>query len=254
MYFMDVKDINSGRFKNVIHNEIAKRDSFIVVLSPGTCGKLASQEDWVRRELELALELKKNVIPVLIDGVTIQDIPASLPIRDVIVSLNALNVNFDYFDEAIHNLYNRYLMNPTIQELEFEVAEEHYEKGLDAHSREDWKVAELEFEKAVSRVRRPEYLLGLGVAKHRQGRNPEALSDINAAIAMDPFGWKLMEAKFDILQNMDKMKEAIDLPAEWERQARNTANAYASRIFAGLENGLDLLESAEKNPAVNISA
>jgi tetratricopeptide (TPR) repeat protein len=246
--FFDIEDINSGRFKNVICNEIAKRAVFIVIISPESYERFTSEQDWVRREVELALELKKNVIPVLINGAEISRIPQTFPNREALVSLNALNVSFYFFDEAMDILYNRYLTNPTIQEIEFQIAEEHYQNAMDAQQREDWKVAEIEYEKAAARRRRAEYLLGLGAAKHRQGRNLEALKDLDAAISIDPFAWDLMNAKFKVLQDIDRMQDAINLPDQWKDQAERTANSYASRVLAGVESGLDLPDSVKKIP------
>jgi tetratricopeptide (TPR) repeat protein len=246
--FFDIKDINSGRFKNVICNEIANREVFIVLISPESYERFTSENDWVRREVELALELKKNVIPLLIDEAAISQIPQDFPNREVLVSLNALSVSFDFFDEAMDILYNRYITHPTIQEIEFQIAEEHYQNAVDAQQREDWKVAEIEYEKAAARRRRAEYFLGLGTAKHRQERNLEALKDLDAAIAIDPFAWDLMNAKFKVLQAVDRMQDAINLPNQWQDQAERTANSYASRVLAGVESGLDLLDSVKKIP------
>ena len=61
--FMDVEAIDAGRFETVVLNEIASRDHFLVLLDSRTCQDLALEGDWVRRELERALELEKNVVP-----------------------------------------------------------------------------------------------------------------------------------------------------------------------------------------------
>lgn len=71
--FLDVEDINGGRFDNIIEQEIVARDNFLVLLSPETL-----QSEWVRKEIALALQHEKFIIPVTMDGFNfaqLQDYP-----------------------------------------------------------------------------------------------------------------------------------------------------------------------------------
>jgi tetratricopeptide (TPR) repeat protein len=247
--FMDVENINSGRFATVILNEIGRRDHFIVLLTPETCERLRDRESWVRRELERALELRKNVVPVLLDGAVLDLVPAQFSMRAQLLELNAFPLPFELFSEAIGTLYERYLSNPTMEALEIRTAEEHFTAGAAAQEREEWAEAEREYEKAVGLRRRPEYLLGLSVAKHRQGRDLEALNDLDAAIAADPFAPEIMTAKFNLLQHMDRMKEAIALyGGGWKAQAEQRARSFAERIVKKVTTGTDLRDSVRSIP------
>ena len=240
--FMDVDDISSGRFENVIVNEIGKRDHFIVLLSPETCVELASPDAWVTRELNRALDLRKNVIPILLDEARIENVSEQYDRRNELLGLNILALSFELFAQAVAALYDRFLSNPTIEEIEIRTAEENFEIAQQEQDRENWEKAEHHYTLAVSGNPRAEYFLGRGVAKHRQGRNDEALSDIDAAIAADPFADELMIAKFDILQNLDRMKEAIALPSQWKQQARQRAEVVGARILEEVSRGHDLLD------------
>src|SRR4029077_16033843 len=247
--FMDVESINSGRFESVILNEIGRRDHFIVLLTPETCDRLHSNDSWVRKELQRALELQKNVVPILLDGAVIERVPPEFPMRTALLELNALNLPFDLFYEGVGALYDRFLSQPTIEALEILTAEEHFKAGHEAQKRKDWREAEKQYEKAINLRRRPEYLLGLSVAKHRQGRDLEALNDVDAAIAADPFASEIMIAKFNLLQDMDRMQEAIHLyGGEWQRQAQQRATSLAQRILAEVTAGGDLLRSVRNVP------
>ena len=117
--------------------------------------------------------------------------------------------------------------------LEVLTAEEHFKAGAEAQEREIGRRQSGTHEKAVRLVRRPEYLLGLSVARHRLGRDLEALSDLDGAIAADPFAPEIMEAKFNLLQHMDRMQEAIALyGGGWKREAERRAASFAARILA----------------------
>lgn len=238
--FLDVEDINSGRFETVILNEIGKRDHFLVLLTPGVCDRLGAKDDWVTRELDRALELGKNVVPLLADGGALSSISPQFAQRSALLALNALPLSHYHIDAELAVLYERFLSNPTIQELEVLTAEEHFGRGEAAQQAEDWPKAETEYAAAVRLRRRPEYLLGLSVAKFRQNRIDEALVDLDAAMAGDPFAPEIRDAKFDLLQRVDRMREALDLMRDWPLQAERRSNQIANRVLAKTGTGLDL--------------
>ena len=77
--FLDLEDIRGGaRFAEVIRQTIAKASVVLVVIGPkwldigGAEGRrrLDEQDDWVRQEVEAALQSNAKVIPVLVDGAT----------------------------------------------------------------------------------------------------------------------------------------------------------------------------------------
>ena len=54
--FMDVETIDSGKFDTIILNQIAARMHFILILSPGTVERFEEPDDWLRREIEHAID------------------------------------------------------------------------------------------------------------------------------------------------------------------------------------------------------
>lgn len=91
--FLDVEDINGGKFSARLEKEIINRDYFLVILKPDT---LASE--FVRKEIETALRHDKPIIPVEADGFVW---PAKLP--DDIAGLSAydgITYSHDYADAA----------------------------------------------------------------------------------------------------------------------------------------------------------
>ncbi|MFH0794101.1 MAG: hypothetical protein V2A74_08730 [bacterium] len=66
----------------VIPGGDARVSNFLVVLSVGALERCAQKGDWLRREIACALNLNKNILPVLLPGFKFpQELPAD--IRDL---------------------------------------------------------------------------------------------------------------------------------------------------------------------------
>jgi hypothetical protein len=111
--FMDVEGIDSGEFDRVLLNQIAARAHFILILTPGSVERCVDPNDWLRREIEYAISLQRNVVPLLANGFTFtgteQYLIGSL---SNVTKYNALNVPHDYFDAAMEKLRSRFLKQP----------------------------------------------------------------------------------------------------------------------------------------------
>lgn len=101
--FIDVDDINEGRFAEIIETTINRCDYFVPILSPKTL-----QSDWVRREIRHALACDKIIIPLLADGFTLE--AGALPddIREI-ASHNAITLLPEFYEEAINRLAERFI-------------------------------------------------------------------------------------------------------------------------------------------------
>ena len=62
---MDVESIGSGKFDSIILHQIAARAHFVVILVPGSEMRLAEPGDWLRREIEEAIDLRRNIVRIL---------------------------------------------------------------------------------------------------------------------------------------------------------------------------------------------
>ena len=60
--FMDVESIDSGQFETIILAQIAARAHFLVILTHGTLEGSQKPNVWLRREIESAMELRRNVV------------------------------------------------------------------------------------------------------------------------------------------------------------------------------------------------
>jgi hypothetical protein len=101
--FIDIDDINEGKFVETIEKAIADCDFFLPVLAPGTLESV-----WVRREIAHAIQRKKTIVPLLIDGFKLD---AALLPDDIqeIASHNAITVLPEFYEEAMDRLAKRFL-------------------------------------------------------------------------------------------------------------------------------------------------
>ena len=104
--FLDVEEIPAGvMFDTYISNEIDTSDVFLLLLARGTFDRINQPDDWVRKEIELALNKKSiQVIPVLVDGFAMPD-PKSLPLSlQTLPGHNAEYLRHELFDETSNRI------------------------------------------------------------------------------------------------------------------------------------------------------
>jgi TIR domain len=113
--FFDFKGIASGDFERVIMENIRVRAHFLVLLAPSALKQRSEPEDWLRKEIEEAMRLERNIVPLLLDGFDFSAPENSGQLTGPLAKLkkyNALRVHGDYFDEAMDRLRDTYLNIP----------------------------------------------------------------------------------------------------------------------------------------------
>ena len=68
--FLDVRELQVGRFDESLLSQIEQTPNFILILSHGCLDRCAEKSDWLKREVVHALEHKRNIIPVLMEDFT----------------------------------------------------------------------------------------------------------------------------------------------------------------------------------------
>jgi hypothetical protein len=66
--FFDYEGIGSGDFESVILGNITARAHFLVLLTPSALERCGNPGDWLRREIETAIECKRNIVPLMLEG------------------------------------------------------------------------------------------------------------------------------------------------------------------------------------------
>ena len=66
--FIDFNGIASGDFESAILDNIKTRAHFIVLLTPSALERCGDPADWLRREIETAIEYKRNIVPMTFEG------------------------------------------------------------------------------------------------------------------------------------------------------------------------------------------
>lgn len=76
--FLDYDELTDGKFGEHIQEAIKSALIFMLVLSKAALARCKNEGDWVRREIQLAISLKKHIIPVNPDN-TFDGIPEDIP-------------------------------------------------------------------------------------------------------------------------------------------------------------------------------
>ena len=110
--FFDYLSIDSGDFESVILDNIRARAHFIVILAPSALDNCNNPGDWLRREIETAIDEKRNIIPFMVDNFDFgsQAVKNALTGKLKILSTyNGLPIQNAYVFEAMERLRNRFL-------------------------------------------------------------------------------------------------------------------------------------------------
>jgi TPR repeat protein len=110
--FIDYDGIASGDFERAIVDNILACAHFVVLLTPTALDRCADPVDWLRREIEVALEAKRNIVPLLLDGFSLAAPNAVQRLEGALEPLRryqALTIPNDFFDEAMERLRRKYL-------------------------------------------------------------------------------------------------------------------------------------------------
>lgn len=108
--FMDTQSLSHGKFDEAIRKAILARRHFVVVLEPRTIRSRAVQDDWMYREIQIAMTANCNIVPVTIDGFDFSHNSGNLPKEiESLQSYNAVPLFHQYFDAGIERLCSLFL-------------------------------------------------------------------------------------------------------------------------------------------------
>jgi tetratricopeptide (TPR) repeat protein len=209
--FFDYNGIASGDFERIILGNITARAHFLVLLTPSALERCGDPEDWLRREIETALESQRNIVPIMLESFDFAAPGIANQLTGTLAGLrnyNGLRVPPDYFEAGMERLRTKFLnvpltavihpasgpaqqaadeqkalaiAAPAVLETEL-TAQQWFERGLSATDPAE-KVRS--FSEAI-RVYPdyPEAFRHRGIVRHTNGDLQGALEDYNDAIRL----------------------------------------------------------------------
>ena len=114
--FIDYGGIASGNFEAVILENIRARAHFLVLLTPTALDRRADAKDWMRLEIEAALESQRNIVPLMLAGFDFRTPATASQLTGKLVALkeyNGLKIpKAQFFSSQMERLRNRFLNMP----------------------------------------------------------------------------------------------------------------------------------------------
>lgn len=110
--FFDFTGIASGDFESVILTNIQTRAHFLVLLTPSALERCKDPRDWLRREVEVAINSRRNIVPIMLEGFDFGSPHIAEQLSGPLADLgryNGLRVPAEYFLEAMERLRKSYL-------------------------------------------------------------------------------------------------------------------------------------------------
>lgn len=209
--FFDYQSINSGDFEQVILGNIRARAHFVVILTPSMLEKINKPNDWVRREIETALDEKRNIVPLFFEGFNFGIPSISNQLTGRLIGLKkygGLDIPASYFLEAMERLRSRYMsvaldavIHPVSEDIQKVVQKQKVAANKEKPVKEKELTAQEWFERGVKTTDlderiycyseairlKPEYAEAYnnrGITRRKKGEWVEAIKDYNEAIRL----------------------------------------------------------------------
>jgi len=281
--FMDVENIDSGTFDTIILNQIASRTHFLLVLTPGTLERCNEEGDWLRREIEWALDLERNIVPIFANGFVL-DASAKSYLTGKLANLaryNGMELPHNFFDAAMERLRERFLKDPTsgparpvppreqvIVERKIEMivsqpaptrtelkAEDFFLQGVQELERGNFYAAIQQFAKAIElNTQYVEAYHHRGKAYAANQNLDEALNDLTHAVRLNPQYADAYASRGQMLYDKQEFRSAIaDYTSAIELSSPDKHRYYVSRGMARLRLGAILEAYGDFNEALRLN-
>jgi len=151
--FFDYTNIAAGDFEQIIISNIKARAHFVLILTPTALNRCSESGDWLRREIETAIDEKRNIVPLFFEGFSFGPSSVSEKLTGKLKNLshyNGMNIHDDFFQEAMERLRTRYLnipldtvLHPIPTEVQKVVKEEQVAADKELQRIEDAKELEI---------------------------------------------------------------------------------------------------------------
>jgi hypothetical protein len=110
--FIDYDSSAGDNFETVILENIRARAHFLVLLTPTALERCSDPKDWMRREIEAALDSRRNIVPLMFEGFNFSTVSQLTGKLAALQQYNGLFVPMAYFPQALERLRNKFLNVP----------------------------------------------------------------------------------------------------------------------------------------------
>lgn len=254
--FYDIEDIKAGQFGEVILGQIAARPYFMPVFAPGTLDRCVNPTDWVRREIEHAINIRRVLVPLHTHDFKFDDIDRFLPhLAATIRTYNMVELpteKMQYFRYVLRDVVENYLtpitldLAPTSPAAAAKVAEakgiidaapsvnqnrltaQEYLNRARSTTNLDEQVAS--FTEAIRiQPKLAEAYAGRGIAYSNLGYIDEAINDLDEAISINKYYVRAYDHRGVARSKKADFQGAIEDFTEAIRLQPTDAFAYAFR-------------------------
>ena len=285
--FFDYDSIASGDFEQVILGNIRARAHFLVVLTPSALERCVNTDDWLRREIETALDEKRNIVPIFLEGFDFGSPSISKYLTGKLETLkkyNGQNVPAGFFDEAMGKIREKFLnvpldsvLHPVSATVQKEVKKQQVSASEATQVKEKELTAQEWFEKGYKSTNsdekihcyteairiKPDYAEpynNRGIARYAKGDLDGAIKDYTRSIELKnpeiylPYNNRGLarSAKGDLDGAIKDYTEAIRLKSDYANAYRNRGIAWDNKsdYYSAIADYQKCLELGDKEPTI----
>ena len=113
--FLDYNSIHAGDFEQIIVSNIRARAHFILILTPTALDRCVKPDDWLRREIETALDEERNIVPLFFDEFSFSAPSVAEKLTGRLAQIqrfNGIKIPSEFFTEAMDRLSKDFLSDP----------------------------------------------------------------------------------------------------------------------------------------------
>jgi tetratricopeptide (TPR) repeat protein len=277
--FLDYQGIASGDFESIIVENIKARAHFLVLLTPSALEGCDEPGDWLCREIEIALNAKRNIIPLLLEGFDFDTPAIAGKLTGKLQDLrryNALSIPPEYFLEGMERLREKYLniplnavLHPPSARAELFAREQKAAAGTAQAVKTSELTAQHWFERGVAAKKpdkklhffneairlKPDFsraLFNRGILRTERGDLDGAFRDLSEAINLDPSLAKAFFTRGNIKQQMGDLDGAIRDFNEAIRLNPNLDLAFNARGIVRARNGDNVGGAKDLDEAIRL--
>jgi tetratricopeptide (TPR) repeat protein len=259
--FSDFQSIDSGDFEKIITENIKAKAHFLIILSPSALERCDEPSDWLRREIEMAMEQKRNIVPLMMEGFDFSNPSVKQALSGKLTVLNRYNglrLVADYFFEAMEKLRRRYLnvaledihihrLNPETKEIteankvntnEAEpveivqlTAEEWFERAFVFGLNDDMDESIHCFTEAIYLNPSYEAYFNRGILRREIGDLDGAIQDYSLAIDINPTQSQIYNNRGNARRDKGDLEDAM---SDYDMAIRLNPNAARALINRGM--------------------